>query len=140
METELKDLIGNKVTKIFMNQQYLRFNTDQGDFTYEVDGDCCSSSFFYDFYGVKNLLENGKIKEIKTVELMSGDVLAKNTSSSDLIQVYGYQITTESTLYNDMTAVFSFRNESNGYYGGNIQKVENKEGLPEILEDVVEVK
>ena len=140
METELKDLIGNKVTKIFMNQQYLRFNTDQGDFTYEVDGDCCSSSFFYDFYGVKNLLENGKIKEIKTVELMSGDVLAKNTSSSDLIQVYGYQITTESTRYNDMTAVFSFRNESNGYYGGNIQKVENKEGLPEILEDVVEVK
>src|ERR1035437_4598555 len=107
METELKDLIGNKVTKIFMNQQYLRFNTDQGDFTYEVDGDCCSSSFFYDFYGVKNLIENGKIKEIKTVELMPGDVLAKNTSSSDLIQVYGYQITTESTRYNDMTAVFS---------------------------------
>lgn len=34
METELKDLIGKKVIKIFLNQDYLRFETDQGIFTY----------------------------------------------------------------------------------------------------------
>lgn len=142
METELKDLVGKKVNKIFMDSEYLRFVTDeQGTFTYRVEGDCCSSSYFYDFYGVKNLLENGKIKEIKTVELLPSDVVVANSNHYDVIRVYGYQITTEGE-YGEVTSVFSFRNSSNGYYGGWIQRLEggtDKE-LPEVTEDISEVK
>lgn len=143
METKIKDLIGKKITGISMNQEYLRFDTDDGSFTYTVEGDCCSSSFFFDFYGVRNVLENGKVKEVKQVDLHPADVLVSNTSGSctDDTKVYGYQIFTESKDgYGDVTAVFSFRNVSNGYYGGSIDKCENKDGLPEITEDVIEIK
>ena len=140
METELKDLVGKKVLKIFINQEYLKFVTDSGEFTYVVTGDCCSTSYFYDFYGVKNLLDNGKIKEIKQVELHPTDLLVTSSRYEDCIQVYGYQITTESEVYGDVTSVFSFRNASNGYYGGSIDKTENREVLPELVEDVIEIK
>lgn len=138
MQTELKDLIGKKITKIYINEEYLRFDTDNGNYTYVVSGDCCSHSYFYDFYGVKNLLENGAIKEIKNVQLDPTDLKVRDPHGDD-IKVYGYQFTTEGK-YGDVTAVFSFRNSSNGYYGGDIQLCENKDGLPEITDDVVEVK
>ncbi len=139
METELKDLIGRKVTKIYLNQDYLQFDTDGPTYTYVVSGDCCSISYFYDFYGVENLLKNGKITEIKTVGLNPTDLLVKE-NDCDCIQVYGYQITTESEHYGPVTSVFSFRNSSNGYYGGSIDKCENRTDIPELTGNVVEVK
>lgn len=141
METELKDLVGKKVNKIFLNQSYLKFETNEGNFVYTVEGDCCSYSFFYDFYGVKNIL-GGKIKEIKTIELHPTDLFVI-PDKGDCTSVYGYSITLESKegdYYGESTAVFSFRNESNGYYGGWIEKCEDREVLPEINEDVIEVK
>lgn len=140
METELKDLVGKKINKIYLNQEYLKFETDGGNFLYTVHGDCCSSSFFYDFYGVKQLL-GGKVKEVKEVELHPTDLFVV-PDKGDSTAVYGFAITTEGTdYYGDRTSVFSFRNESNGYYGGWISKVEeDREVLPEITEDVVEVK
>lgn len=143
---ELEDLIGKKVVKIFLNNDYLKFETNEGSFTYRVDGDCCSISYFYDFYGVKNLLKGGKVKEVKEVELHPADLFVV-PDKGDVTQVYGYSITVEPIEDADdywtgyRTAVFSFRNESNGYYGGYINKVEeDKEVLPEITEDVIEVK
>ena len=34
------------------------------------------------------------------------------------VQVYGYRITAEHPLFGPVSAVMSFRNTSNGYYGG----------------------
>ncbi len=124
MDTELKGLVGRKITKVYMTQDYLRFDTDGPSYTYAVTGDCCSHSFFYDFYGLDHLLKNGKITEIKTVELHPTDLLARGDEYGECIQVYGFQITTESEHYGSVTSVFSFRNSSNGYYGGSIDKVE----------------
>lgn len=142
METELKDLVRKKVNKVFINQQYLRFETDGGNYVYTVDGDCCSHSFFYDFYGVKNLIGR-VIKEIKTISLNPTDLFVI-PDKGDSTSVYGFSFTLEPTdddYYGESTAVFSFRNESNGYYGGWISKVEtDMEVLPEITEDVIEVK
>src|SRR5258708_242338 len=141
METELKDLIGKKVNKVYINEIYLRFDTDGGIFTYEVEGDCCSSSYFYDFFGLDNLIKNGIIKEIKEVELHPYDILKTNWGMKDSkhedsdIEVYGFQITTECKDYGDVTSVFSFRNSSNGYYGGSINKSNFKEELPELIKD-----
>lgn len=141
MET-LKDLVGKKINKIFLNQEYLKFETNEGNFVYTVFGDCCSSSFFYDFYGVKNLLEAGVVKEVKEVELHPTDLFVI-PDKGDCTAVYGFSITVEPKeydYYGDRTAVFSFRNESNGYYGGWIKKKEDREVLPEITDDVIEVK
>ncbi len=153
METELKDLIGKSVEKIFINNKYLKFVTDGGEFIYKVSGDCCSSSFFYDFYGVKNILGK-RVKEVKEVKLMPGDVLVKNEGNYELTQVYGYQIFNDRDEYGEpTTSVFSFRNESNGYYGGSIQLVSPKEKdsyiygdykgdtgeMKEVTEDIIEV-
>jgi len=142
MERELKDLVGKKINKVFINEMFLKFETDGGNFVYEVTGDCCSHSFFYDFYGVKNLLEGGKVTEVKEVALHPTDLFVV-PDVGDYTQVYGYAITTapkENYYYGERTSVFSFRNESNGYYGGSIDKVEDREVLPEITDDVLEVK
>lgn len=141
METPLSDLVGKKIDKIFINSEYLKFVTSEGNFTYVVQGDCCSHSYFYDFYGVKNLIENGKIIDIKTVELLPSDVFYLNKNYSNEIKVYGFQITTEGK-YGEVTSVFSFRNSSNGYYGGWIKKleIETDKELPELTDDILEIK
>lgn len=140
MEIELKDIVGKIINKVFFNSKYLKFETNEGNFIYTVEGDCCSYSFFYDFYGVNNLIGR-KVKEVKEVELHPTDLFV-TPDKGDCTSVYGFSITLEpkeDDYYGESTAVFSFRNESNGYYGGWIYKVENDmEVLPEITKDVLE--
>lgn len=140
MTRDLKDLIGTVVNKLYVNIEYLKFETDKGNFVYTVVGDCCSCSFFYDFYGVENLLGR-KIKEVKEVELHPTDLFVI-PDKGDCTAVYGFSITLEpkeGDFYGESTAVFSFRNESNGYYGGWIERVEDREVLPEVKNDVMEI-
>lgn len=138
-EDYLKELVGKKVEKIFMSKSLLKFETDKGVVAMGVDGDCCSSSEFYDFYGVKNLLENGAVTEVKSVEL-KGDEQKNIDPANDCTQCYGYQITTESKEFGPVTSVFSFRNYSNGYYGGSLCGASDKDTAPEITDDVIELK
>jgi len=122
---ELKELVGKKIKQIFMCEEAIRFVTDTGTLTYEVDGDCCSYSYMYDIYGVKNIL--GKVVTgVKEVTLKEGDrSYSENYDASEdvhLIRCYGFQIFANDEKFGDMTCVFSFRNSSNGYYGGWIKK------------------
>lgn len=143
---QLQKLVGKRIAKIFFNQDNLKFRTTDGeDFTFCVYGDCCSASLFYDFYGVKNLLAGGDVKSVEQVQLLPSDIVDgdygkkdKKSSDSD-ISVYGYRITTTppASEYGERTAVFSFRNYSNGYYGGSLEACESKEVLPEITDDVI---
>lgn len=139
---KLQDLVGRKINKVFLNSHHLKFETDAGNLIYTVLGDCCSNSFFYDFYGVKNLIGR-KVKEVKEIELHPTDLFVI-PDKGDCTAVYGFSITSEkkeSDYYGDPTSVFSFRNESNGYYGGWIEKVDkDEEVLPEIIDDVIEVR
>ena len=147
MDDKIKNLVGKTIKRIFFNENYLRFDTDDGNFTFNVEGDCCSRSYFYDFYGVKNLLENGKVLEVKEVELEPKDIIEQGKDdfgnnkdkkySDEDIQVYGYQLTTESPKFGTVTSVFSFRNYSNGYYGGWMEECENIKVEPEIFDDVI---
>ena len=143
----LEKLVGKKVKRVFFNEDNLKFETEDGNFTYGVEGDCCSSSYFYDFYGVKNLLNNGAITEVKEVDLHPDDIAKTKGDWStekdrkyedDSIQVYGYQLTTISPEFGEVTSVVSFRNYSNGYYGGWMEEVSDREVLPEIFDDVIE--
>ena len=135
-------LVGKKVLRIYMNEDFLKFETDNGNVVFWVDGDCCSSSVFYDFYGVKKLLNNGSITEVKEVELTTDDKKLNRLdkeNSDDSIACYGFQITTEDKELGLVTSVFSFRNYSNGYYGGSLEEAsDDKIVLPEITDDVYE--
>lgn len=137
MTENLKSLVGKKVLKIFMNEDCLKFETDGGSFTFTTEGDCCSQSVFYDFIGVKKLLENGPIISVKEIPL-SVDDSADQKMYQDSVSGYGFEIVTEHPTFGEMTSVFSFRNYSNGYYGGSLCDALNVDVSPEITDDVLE--
>ncbi|MCK5431426.1 MAG: hypothetical protein KAJ03_01715 [Gammaproteobacteria bacterium] len=141
----LRELIGKRIERIFYNERYLKFVTNDDDHVFTVEGDCCSTSMFYDFVGVKKLLGNGEVISVNEVELHPDDIIKggcgmKDRKDSDEdIEVYGYAIVTKDPMFGEVTSVFSFRNYSNGYYGGWMESC-NYDGkvLPEIFDDVVE--
>jgi hypothetical protein len=109
----LEDMIGAKINNVAMSTEYLAFDTDKGTFGFCVVGDCCSWSYFYDFHGVHKLLVNGPVVSAEEIPLEADDY-----TGSECVQAYGYRIITESPVWGEQSSVFSFRNESNGYYGG----------------------
>lgn len=134
-----KVLTGKKINKIFLNRTNLKFETDHGSFVYAVDGDCCSYSEFWDFYGVKNLLAAGPVKEVSEVELDPATGSLRPNADGESTQYYGYKLVAEHPELGDITAVFSFRNMSNGYYGGSlVNAADDIDVAPEITDDVVE--
>lgn len=140
---DFQNLIGKTVKRIFYNEENLKLITDEGEFCFTVHGDCCSSSMFYDFYGVKNLI-NSKIMKFENIDLRPSDIVKtgydseKDKKGADSsIEVYGFKITAENEQYGEITAVFSFRNYSNGYYGGWMEECSSREISPEIFDDVI---
>jgi hypothetical protein len=115
-------LIGRTVTSVWFSDDYLTFETDQGLLTYTVYGDCCSSSYFNDFVGLSKLLENGAVTAVTAIALddtaAREDLWRKSAEDPEEVEFYGYAITTVHPRWGEQTTVFSFRNESNGYYGG----------------------
>lgn len=136
----IEKLVGRTIKKIYMNEDYLKFETDLGTFVYAVEGDCCSHSYFHDFIGVKKLLAGNPVKSVKPVELAQSDSRVQvNRNDSEEIAYYGYEIVTEDPKFGDVTSVFSFRNSSNGYYGGwMIDAYTTADVEPEITDDVLE--
>lgn len=133
MPNEMKDLEGKIVKRIFISEKYLKFETDQGIIFYRVSGECCSFSYFYNFEGVKRLLSGNPILKVESVAM---DDIGE-TSRADLVQWYGFRFITEDKEFGEVSSVMSFRNESNGYYGGDIEKCEIVDDveLEEITED-----
>jgi hypothetical protein len=136
----LYKLVGKKIIRIFINEDYLKFETDGGPFVFRVEGDCCSRSVFYDLIGTKKLLENGPVLAVKELELGDGEEKddRKKDYHDSAISLYGYAITTEHPEFGEQTSVFSFRNYSNGYYGGWMEAASDREVFPEVTDDVLE--
>lgn len=110
----LNTLVGKTITRIRWNDDYLLFDTDGGPFGFWVDAECCSTSYFYDFYGVAHLLNNGPVISTRAIDLASHEA-----DYAD-IQCYGFELVTNHPKWGEVTSVFSFRNSSNGYYGGSM--------------------
>lgn len=134
-------LNGKTVEAIYMNKKMLTFATDEGFVSFKVAGECCSTSYFFDFYGVSNLV-GSKVVNFEKVSLSPGDPgynkrtyqtkpagnpkgkaakAAKDAKSKVFTKVYGYRLTTEHPVFGDVSSVLSFRNDSNGYYGGRME-------------------
>ncbi len=126
MTNTLDELIGKKIVEIRMNEDLLIFKfSDETMAAFETGADCCSQSVFYDFYGVKKLLENGPVisvgelpKRLRDAEARFDEIISDNKGYQESIESYGYEIVTEHPEFGPQTSVFSFRNYSNGYYGG----------------------
>ncbi|AVP42076.1 hypothetical protein KIP48_gp55 [Mycobacterium phage Naca] len=116
-------IIGKKVLAIYMDDQSLILETDHGTVGFGVQGDCCSWSYFYDIYGADKLLSNGPVIEVNEIDLSDQN----HNQDYECIQVYGYEFVTEHPIWGGQTTVVSFRNSSNGYYGGWMYDLPNPE-------------
>lgn len=128
----MKELEGRLINSIALNddQTLLSFETDKGILNYRAIGDCCSVSWFNDILGVSALL-GGKVTEViemKEKEAEEYESKEKHPftpqiaieDNTELIQIYGYKIIT-----NKGHGEIIFRNASNGYYGGELELVED---------------
>lgn len=118
----MQELVGCVINVIYISDDHTTLvfgvdirNKESKFLIYEAYGDCCSSSWFNDLTGVEALLER-KVVSVESVELPD----IQTDSEYELIQAYGYKITT-SKGYCDLV----FRNSSNGYYGGSLELEEN---------------
>lgn len=133
-------LIGKTITGIRFDQQNLVIELGDEYLHLSVDGDCCSSSYFYDFYGVEGIISK-RIEDFTEIELDPTDLKAASYDG-DVIQVYGYKVTCEPNddyFSTSNVGVFSFRNSSNGYYGGSLCGATTpRTKVPKITTDVRE--
>ena len=92
----LNELVGRTIAGIKIDdslQEYLVFETTEGNIIYRGYGDCCSESYFADIVGVENLLYQ-KVLGVKDVELEEGEP-KPHKSRQDSDSVYGVDVTTE---------------------------------------------
>lgn len=127
---DISDLNGQKITGILMSPEYLVFEHATGKVGYLVEGDCCSCSYFYDFHGVEKLFQNGPVVSTKAINLDAPD--DDDARKGEVVAAYGFEIVTEHPTWGEQTSVFSFRNDSNGYYGGTLYRAED---APELAEE-----
>lgn len=116
----LGQLIGRRIDAIRIDgdeQHYLEFETDCGVIRLSAEGDCCSESWFYHVLGVKALLGH----TVTDIHVVKDDAEPPDAfSRQEYDKLYGLNFRTTGGM-----ADVEFRNSSNGYYGGWLDKVES---------------
>jgi uncharacterized protein (TIGR02996 family) len=109
-------LVGRTVTEVKLNDDTLTLLTNDGPFSYLAMGDCCSVSWFYRVLGAENLIGQTvvAVAEGKTDDIDPDDGLARQECD----EAYGYCLLTAKGA-----CEVTFRNSSNGYYGGWLEVV-----------------
>jgi hypothetical protein len=140
---EVSLLENNVLEKIAITSDKLGLKLGDKWLVIPVGGDCCSSSYYNDLFMLGNIIGK-KIVSIEEISL-EGDKYKDKKLDYDLIQYYGLKFNAEDTesefgtVSNNM--VVSFRNESNGYYGGYIDTVYVSETFDgkEVVGDITDV-
>ena len=111
MIDQLCELVGRKVVAAHINETNTVIVLQLKDmFVYLVStGDCCSNSWFEHVEGIDALID----KTILSVEEV--DYVEVDDSNRECVKSYGFKFKT-----NHGTFFIEMRNESNGYYGGDI--------------------
>lgn len=116
----LEILLNRTIAEIRVNEEYLVFTDTEGQiFGFEVIGDCCSHSYFYDFHEPDRLLKGNPVTGVEEIALDDDET----GEYGDVVACYGYRLTTHDETFGPVSTVFSFRNSSNGYYGGWMQRL-----------------
>jgi hypothetical protein len=112
-----QEIVGKKVLGVYLDEDLLAFDTTQGTVGFSVEGDCCSHSSFHDILGVRKLIESGPVIKVEEVPA-SFECDNYSEPGDDSISNYGYAFVADHPTFGEITCVVSFRNNSNGYYGG----------------------
>lgn len=106
-------LVGKRVSELYVSdaEGSLQFISDTGAYVFEVDGDCCSQSWFADITGVDALLGH-VVTGVESVTM--GDV-NDGRSRQEVDELYKVTITTDAGRCDIL-----WRNSSNGFYGGSM--------------------
>jgi hypothetical protein len=101
-------LLGKTIKEVWLasDKMAIKFVCDESIIA-KVDADCCSHTWIESLDDPEALL--GTVREVEDLTLKVEEV------DYETIQFYGLKITTEKGR-----CVIDYRNESNGYYGGNI--------------------
>lgn len=109
----MQELIDKVIKEIYVNETGLIFITDSDErLYYQVDGGCCSSSYFSEIMHPESILGH-RIVKVDALEQESGE---PTIQEEDII--YAYRITSDREL-GLSNCIVTFRNSSNGYYGGS---------------------
>ena len=115
-ESDLAELVGKKIYHIFVEPDggRIQFYTDAGNpITYRADGDCCSRTW---------------VERVSNAEALIGQTVLKaecrnlpepnpQPEKYECLAVYG------EALYTDKgVCEIEYRNDSNGYYGGSLER------------------
>jgi hypothetical protein len=123
----MKELIGRKILKVQLDAEkvYLNFITDTGNATYGCFADCCSESWINHVNGVSELL-GGTVQDVDEVDFFSLLNIEPEATRQEYDRVLFHRVKTEKGWCS-----FEFRNSSNGYYGGSLDK---EDTLPDDVE------
>lgn len=126
----MHELIGQTIKEIYISSKKIAFVTNEKTFFYEVEGDCCSESYFYEIINLSKILGKVvlKVKEINDVKVEKGSE-DRGVEYADSVDAYGIRLSTDETnveiageiLPTSNSAIIVFRNNSNGYYGGSCE-------------------
>ena len=116
-------LIGKTVVSYELEQtgDHLTLHFKDGaSATIATDAHCCSHTWIEDMDLPSNLL--GTIREVVDLEMPDlGSIDGQRHKGVDVVSYYGLKITTDKG-----SCVLDYRNDSNGYYGGNVFVVLNE--------------
>jgi hypothetical protein len=106
-------LIGKIVTAVWLadDKKAIRFDVGGEHIIAKADGDCCSSTWIESFDNPDALVG----AEVVSAEDVGGIKPAKDDGDGSVVAFYGFKIATTKGV-----CVLDYRNESNGYYGGNL--------------------
>lgn len=108
------ELIGKTIVAVYLatDKKAMRFDVEGADpIIARVDGDCCSSTWIESIDAPDALLGTVHLAE----DIPMPHRAAADDSDGEVIAYYGFRIATERGA-----CVIDYRNESNGYYGGNL--------------------
>ena len=109
---KINPLVGKKVQAVDLadDGKAIKFYVEGFDPIFaQTDGDCCSESWIEHIEQTENML--GTVLNVEDVDMPDlGDM-----PNRDVVTYYGCRIHTDKGI-----ALIDFRNDSNGYYGGNL--------------------
>lgn len=114
MSDKVNPLIGRTVKDVALATDggAIQFTLDDGTtIIARADGDCCSHTWIAEVQGVDQILDS----RIVAVEEVGSTRVNEGEQGDTVIAFYGCKITSEKGY-----ALLDYRNESNGYYGGNL--------------------
>jgi len=109
-------LIGKTLTgmKIAQDRQALLFETTEGELVVNVDADCCSYTWV-EHIELPALGFPAIVLKVEDLEMPETTVPSKFHENPDVLAFYGCKVVTDRG-----DIVIDYRNDSNGYYGGNL--------------------